>query len=230
MIDFNLLNHRNTMDGRELLGSLPDNITKCVFFDPQYRGILDKMKYGNEGVSRGQERSNLTQMDEPTIKAFISEIARVLAPNGYMFLWVDKFHLLYGLRQWINEPLEIVDMVVWDKQKIGMGYRTRRRCEYCVIVQKYPRRAKVSWKTHNLPDVWQERLTNKTHTHSKPVVLQKMLIEAVTNKEDLVIDPASGGYSVLEACKLTNRNFLGCDLEDKNIQKTDKKFHFSSKS
>lgn len=209
------LNRRLKMDGRELLAQVPDKATKCVFFDPQYRGVLDKMKYGNEGKSRGIERSALPQMDEDTIKEFLAQIERVLAPNGYLFLWIDKFHLLDGsMTAWIKElhSLAIVDMVVWDKQKIGMGYRTRRRCEYCVIVQKEPRKAKSTWQIHNLADVWLEKLTNKAHTHSKPVVLQKQLILAVTNKNDLVIDPCAGGFSVLEACMLTDRNFLGCDL------------------
>ena len=44
-------------------------------------------------------------------------------------------------------------------------------------------------------------------------MLQKQLILATTNENDLVLDPASGGYSVFRACKETNRNFIGCDLE-----------------
>ena len=42
------LNKRNQCDGRELLSALePGSIPLCIF-DPQYRGILDKMQYGNE--------------------------------------------------------------------------------------------------------------------------------------------------------------------------------------
>jgi hypothetical protein len=33
-----------------LLRSLPDGCTPLVFFDPQYRGVLDKLQYGNEGA------------------------------------------------------------------------------------------------------------------------------------------------------------------------------------
>ena len=40
-----------------------------------------------------------------------------------------------------------------------------------------------------------------------------MLIEATTDKGDWVLDPASGGYSVFEACKLSGRNFIGGDIE-----------------
>lgn len=209
-----LLNKKNKLNGLELLDIIPKESIKVSFFDPQYRGVLDKMSYGNEGKNRGQERSALPQMSEEIIAEFISKIEKVLLPNGYLFLWVDKFHLVEGVKDWfINTPsLSVVDMITWDKQKIGMGYRSRRRSEYLIIVQKQPKKAKSTWVIHNIPDVWAEKLTYKPHTHSKPIELQKQLILATTLENDVVLDPASGGFSVFEACKQTGRNFIGTDL------------------
>ena len=51
-----------------------------------------------------------------------------------------------------------------------------------------------------------------THTHSKPIELQTRLIAATTKDGDVVLDPASGGYSVLPACKMIGRDFIGCDI------------------
>lgn len=208
----NLINKKLNIDGVELLKQIPDKSLKVTFFDPQYRGILDKLSYGNEGKSRGKDRSDLPQMSEDIIKTFLKEIERVLTPSGYLFLWVDKFHLVEGVNSWIsNLNMEIVDLITWNKMKIGMGYRTRRKAEYLLVIQKLPKKAKSTWVLHNIPDVWDEKVV-KTHTHSKPIELQKQLILATTNEGDLVCDPASGGFSVFEACKLTNRNFIGGDL------------------
>lgn len=208
----NLINKKLNIDGVELLKQIPDKSLKVTFFDPQYRGILDKLSYGNEGKSRGKDRSDLPQMSEDIIKTFLKEIERVLAPSGYLFLWVDKFHLVEGVNSWIVDlNMEIVDLITWNKMKIGMGYRTRRKSEYLLVIQKLPKKAKSTWTLHNIPDVWDEKVI-KTHTHSKPIELQKQLILATTNEGDLVCDPASGGFSVFEACKLTNRNFIGGDL------------------
>ena len=208
-----LVNKKNKMNGLDLLKQIKDETLKVIFFDPQYRGILDKMSYGNEGVKRGKERSELPQMTEETIKEFVKNIERVLLPNGYLFLWVDKFHLVEGIKKWFDEVsvLHTVDMITWDKKKIGMGYRSRRRSEYLVIIQKEPKKAKSTWVLHDIPDVWEEKIV-KNHTHSKPIELQKKLILATTLEGDLVCDPASGGYSVFEACKEINRNFIGCDI------------------
>lgn len=207
-----LINKKLNIDGVELLKQIPDKSLKVTFFDPQYRGILDKLSYGNEGKSRGKDRSDLPQMSEDIIKTFLKEIERVLTPSGYLFLWVDKFHLVEGVNSWIsNLNMEIVDLITWNKMKIGMGYRTRRKSEYLLVIQKLPKKAKSTWTLHNIPDVWDEKVI-KTNTHSKPIELQKQLILATTNEGDLVCDPASGGFSVFEACKLTNRNFIGGDL------------------
>lgn len=206
------LNQKNQIDGLNLLKNIHESKIKACFFDPQYRGVLDQLNYGNEGISRCQDRSKLSQMTVEDIIKFIQEIDRILIPTGHLFLWVDKYHLCSDVTNWLKETdLNIVDLIVWDKGKLGMGYRSRRKSEYCLILQKSPKRAKDIWKVHNIPDVWYEKV-KKIHPHSKPIELQKVLIEAVTDIEDVIVDPAAGGFSVLEACELCNRNFLGGDL------------------
>ena len=73
---------RVAMDGLDFLAQLPDASIAATFFDPQYRGVLDKLSYGNEGVLRGQKRSALPQMSSDTIAQFIRAIHRVLGPSG----------------------------------------------------------------------------------------------------------------------------------------------------
>lgn len=122
------------MDGLDLLKKIQTNSIDLTFFDPQYRGVLDKMKYGNEG-QRQRGRNKLIQMSESTIKTFIFEIDRVLKPSCYLMLWVDKFHLCEGISSWIiDTKLNIVDLITWNKGKMGMGYRTRKQCEYLLIL------------------------------------------------------------------------------------------------
>ena len=115
--------------GLELMRSLESQSIHLAFFDPQYRGVLDKMQYGNEG--------------ERQIKA------------------------------------------------------------------------KGTWNLHNIRDIHseipQEQL--KLHPHSKPRGLQEALILSCTQEGDIVLDPASGSFSVFECCKETKRNFIGTDLK-----------------
>jgi len=207
-------NIRLKMDGLEFLSHLPNESIPVAFLDPQYRGILDKMNYGNEGKSKEKRRSELQQMPEELIVEFIRGIDTVLIPSGHLFLWIDKFHLCQGFGTWLDETqLEVVDLIVWHKGRFGMGYRSRRVSEYCVVIQKHPKRAKGVWKDHKIRDVWVERTKTRNHPHQKPMRLQGKLIAAVSNEGDYVIDPAAGSFSVMHAARLVNRVFIGCDLE-----------------
>lgn len=206
---------KQQMDGIDLLHKIETNSIPVVFFDPQYRSILDRQSYGNEG-ERQKERAILPQMDTNTIKTFLTQIKRILMPSGHLMLWVDKFIVCSGLQELTGGThLQLVDLITWNKQRMGMGYRTRRVSEYLIIFQKLPIRAKGIWSIHNIPDVWEEKVntSNGNHTHSKPIGLQERLIEAVTNKGDIVADPCAGSYSVLKACLNTGRHFVGCDIE-----------------
>ena len=77
-------------------------------------------------------------------------------------------------------------MIVWNKGKIGMGYRTRRKSEYLIVFQKSPVKVKGCWTYHAIPDVWEEK-TPKTHSHSKPGELQRRLIAATSKKKMLFL-------------------------------------------
>jgi len=205
----------NVGDGLHLLADLPANSVSAAFFDPQYRGVMDKMKYGNEGA-RQKGRAALAQMPEPTICEFLVGLDQCLKPQGHLFLWVDKFHLCEGVDRWLTGvSLEIVDLLVWKKSRMGMGYRTRRQSEYVMILQKPPRRARGVWTDHSLVDVIEENVPRKGHAHRKPIEIQKRLIAAVTRPGDLVVDPAAGSFSVLESCNLVGgRTFFGTDIAD----------------
>jgi len=206
------LNKRLRMDGLVFLKQLPRSTFPAAFFDPQYRGVLDHLAYGNETNSRASNRMKFIQMTKQ-IPEFIREIDRVLMPSGHLFLWMDKFHLVSGFQDWLEDTdLKSVDMLTWEKYRIGMGYRTRRKSEFLIVAQKTPTRAKGVWTVHNIPDVWFERVVGASGVHAKPEKLQKALVEAVTAEGETVIDPAAGTFSVMNACLSCNRNFLGCDI------------------
>jgi len=209
------LDARQKMEGLKMLKAISAASVPLVFFDPQYRSVMDKQKYGNEGEQRGMERAELPQMTNKTIHKFIEQIERILMPSGHLMLWVDKYIVVSGIHALLEgSSLQLVDMITWNKKRMGMGYRSRRYSEHLVVLQKLPVRAKGVWRIHDIPDVWDEKIENgdKNHTHAKPPRLQQTLIRAVTNKNDVVVDPAAGGYSVLTAALATERHFLGCDI------------------
>lgn len=207
-------NVRQRMNGRALLRSLPDRSAALAVIDPQYRAMLDRQAYGNEGA-RQKGRAALQAMTDADIADFVEEVERVLKPSGHLLLWMDKFSLASGhYHGWLMRApaLAVVDLVAWNKLRIGMGRRTRCVTEYVVVAQKDPVRGKGIWTDHSIPDSWQEYSDRSVHAHAKPYVLTQRLIRATTKRGDLVVDPCAGGYGVLDACQASGREFVGCDL------------------
>lgn len=210
-----LRNARQQMSGHALLRGLPDACARLAFLDPQYRSILDKMAYGNEGKGRERRRATLPAMTDHDVALMVEQIERVLRPSGYAILWLDKFmigtgHHLHYFR--FVETMRVVDVGHWNKGRPGMGRRLRCKSEYYLVAQKAPHRAKGTWSDHRLEDAWIEQSDRTEHPHAKPHQLTERLIRATTKKGDLVVDPCAGGYVVLDACRASGREFVGCDL------------------
>lgn len=209
-------NGRNKADGRDMLRRVKPETAAAAFFDPQYRGVMTMLGYGNEGVSRGKRRSRLPQTSDAVMIEILSLLDTALQPSGYVFWWLDKFMVASGEANEIlglsASGFDVVDLLTWDGGRMGMGKRTRQRGQYIMVLQKWPIVAAKTWSDRGIPDVWPEPAPRNDHVHAKPIGLQRRLIEAVTEPGDLVLDPCAGGYTVLEACRISGRRYLGCDL------------------
>jgi site-specific DNA-methyltransferase (adenine-specific) len=206
------LNVAQQGDALELLQSLPEACSPLVFFDPQYRGVLDKLAYGNEGA-RQKGRAKLPAMSDTYIDACCRQAACVLRPSGYLMLWADAFNLCQAHHLRIADVLSCVDLIAWDKGgNFGNGPRSRRRGSYLLVLQKPPIVAKKTWTDHAIADRWTEQIDRRLHAHIKPIGLIERLIGAATKPGDLVIDPAAGSFVVMHAARALERDFIGCDL------------------
>jgi site-specific DNA-methyltransferase (adenine-specific) len=217
-----LINKKNCMDGLELLGVLDNESVDACIFDPEYRQIMDKLKFGNEGKSRQVARSQLTQMSDETIIKFLKEIYRVLKPSSYLGIWTDKFIVAEGHHNtWFQDKyfdgIDLVDLINW-KKGFGMGKRSRRTCEFLVIMQKLPKTTK-NWTDKGIPDCFEEKIPNprnkELHVHRKPIEFTTRLIRSIVPANGLVLDPAAGSFSTFDACKLAGVNFMGSEIEER---------------
>jgi len=207
-------NHRNKVGGLTLLARVDDSAAALAWFDPQHTSVLDRQEYGN-AIARQKGRGSLAEMHEPTIRAFVAEIERALKPSGHLMLWVDKFVVAErAWAGWVSREtnLRCVDLLHWNKGRIGLGRRLRCQSEYLVVMQKEPLRAARIWTDRGIPDTWLEGADRGRHPHAKPLALVQRLIRATTKRGEIVIDPAAGGFCVLDACLATGRTFLGCDI------------------
>jgi site-specific DNA-methyltransferase (adenine-specific) len=80
------------------------------------------------------------------------------------------------------------------------------------------------WMVDVYPKDWVElnniQRNNKEYTGyntQKPKALLERIIKASSNENDLVADFYAGSFTTAEVCKDLNRNFIGCDINQKCI-------------
>ncbi|WP_216361641.1 DNA-methyltransferase [endosymbiont GvMRE of Glomus versiforme] len=198
--------------------SLPKNSASLVFLDPQYEKVSTVLKLDYP----------LHFQSDYQISHILKEIERVLKPSGFCLLWVNKTILgTDRVPNWLLQAsqLKIVDLLVWNKSRFGLGSWLRSQAEFAFLLQKQPTNSKL-FKNRSFGNVWTEDslpANQRKHPHQKPKELIKALIEATTQEGDLIIDPCAGSFIVLEACQETNREFIGCDLTFKEIEEFKRK-------
>lgn len=101
----------------------------------------------------------------------------------------------------------------WDKMKTVMNLP-----EYDDIVYKFNIQT-------GLTDVWSDinfydRKEKKFHSTQKPIPLMERLVKCSTNEGDTVLDVFGGSGSTGVACKLLNRNFVGCEIDEEYYAKS----------
>ena len=204
----------------ELLTNLKESSVSLVFFDPQYEPVKNVLSLNY----------HLYSQSDYQILRILEQIERVLKPSSFCLLWVNK--TLLGndrIPLWLlkTPSLKIVDFLVWHKKNtLGLGSWLRSNAEFCFLIQKFPQTGK-RFKNRSFGNVWEEKVisvSKRKHPHQKPANLIKALIEATTEKGDLIVDPCAGSFVVLEVCQELKRKFLGCDLTFREMKEFRQKF------
>ncbi|CAI2188919.1 7437_t:CDS:10 [Funneliformis geosporum] len=126
-----------------------------------------------------------------------------------------------GLKLLKSLPNNSVKLAFFDPQyekanhpHFGLGAYFRNQAEFAYLIQKEPWQSK-EFKDRSLGNVYHEQpkiISLRNHPHEKPLTLTKKLIQATTEKGDLIVDPCAGGFGVLKVCRETGREFIGYDL------------------
>ncbi|MCE8167184.1 MAG: site-specific DNA-methyltransferase [Candidatus Moeniiplasma glomeromycotorum] len=203
-----LPNTPQTGEALELLTSLTENSVSLIFLDPQYQPARQVLPTNYPLYSQSDYQ----------ILRILEQVERVLKPSAFCLLWVNK--TLLGndrITLWLlkTPTLKIVDFLVWHKKNsLGLGVWLRSNAEFCFLIQKFPTNGKL-FKNRSFGNVWEEPVIpnhQRKHPHQKPKRLIKALIEATTEKGELIVDPCAGSFVVLEVCQELEREFMGCDL------------------
>jgi site-specific DNA-methyltransferase (adenine-specific) len=198
------------------LRSLPDASVDLVVTDPPYESLEKHRAIGTTTrLKKSKASSNewFTVFPNTRFADLFAELYRVLKRDRHFYLFCDQETMFIakpvgeaaGFRFW--KPL------VWDKQKMGMGYHYRARYEMILFFEKGKR------KLNNLgiPDIISVLRIRNGYPTEKPADVARVLIEQSTQPGEIVVDPFAGAGSTGIAALETRRRFVGNDLADSAV-------------
>ena len=196
---------------------------RMVFSDPPYNVPIDG-HVGNSGKTQHREFAMATgEMDQAEFTKFLAtafrNMANVSCDGAIHFLCMDWRHQLEMLTAGTEVYSELKNLIVWVKDRGGMGtfYRSRYEHIYIYKVGSAPHVNTFELGQHGRyrTNVWEYRAidTRKTgpmdelslHPTCKPVEMIADAIRDVSGRNDIVLDVFGGSGSTLIAAEKTGR-------------------------
>ena len=203
-------------DSYELIKKLPDKSVDCVYIDIPY----EMQSGGKGGGAFGNRIHNLIRKDMKNIieginYSIFDEIKRVLKKIN-IFIWCNKQQIFNIMNIFKDYSLEIL---VWAKDNPTPFTNNvwLSDLEYCL----YFRESGVKLNDgYEIKSKWYQSPINKKdkdlydHPTIKPLELVKRHLLHATQENDIVLDCFLGSGTTAEASLLTNRRYIGFEINE----------------
>lgn len=199
------------LDAVEFLESLPNASVDLIVTDPPYESLEKHRAIGTTTRLKHSKASSNNWFQifpNERFPELLAQLYRVLKPNSHFYLFCDQETMFVikplaeqaGFRFW--KP------IVWDKQKIGMGYHYRSRYEFVLFFEKGKRKL----LDLSVPDVLAYPRIHRGYPTEKPWQVSQVLLSQSSEPGQIVLDPFMGSGSVGVAALRNQRRFLGNDI------------------
>ena len=226
-------------DCLELMKSIPDGSIDAIITDPPYGTTACKW---DSVIDFDLMWEQLNRIIKPNgaIVLFGSEpfssALRMSNIKNYKYDWIWNKNKKTGFMQGQTKPLNDYENIsVFGSFKLmaqafngtynpqgaieteGKKYSNKRKEDH-ITGNRADGETKKSFT--NLPSrvLYIKSETNTFHPTQKTVALMEYLIKTYTNENETVLDFTMGSGSTGVACKNTNRNFIGIEMDDKYFE------------
>lgn len=137
------------------------------------------------------------------------ELERVMTEDAPLFVFCDDIY--YAVLVGLFYEWKQINLLVWDKKRIGMGKPFRKRHELLFYANRGT--PEVNGTMSHIPTILEYPLTKQHHGAEKPVDLCEALIGEFCPLRGTVLDLFMGSGTTGVAAKHTGRAFIGCELD-----------------
>jgi len=226
-------------------GSIDCVITDCPYHivsggcsqDKDLGGIFSRGKKGNlyrqgtkhvslSGILNDSDPSTyarqgkLFKYNDIKFKDWLPYAYDVLKDDSHCYIMINARNLKDLWVEAEKVGFKFQQLIVWDKGNSTPNKYYLNSYELILMFRKGKAKDINNMGTKNILKINNIR-GNKMHPTEKPVELMKILIENSTQEKETVLDLFMGGGSTGIACKETNRNFIGIEIDERyyNIAK-----------
>jgi len=207
-----------------VMRDIPDKSIDLVLTDPPY-GINylshrtdnhDKLK--NDGFEEWKQ----------CLPLWMAEFKRVLTDTGCCCCCCGggKTPVTAIFTMEAIKHFNLIQTLVWKKH-IGLGWNYRPAYENIVVLSKSKDGYNFYDETKSCSNVimgFNQDIPQKgEHPTQKPVKLMQYLLNIHSKENDIVLEPFAGGGSTLEACKNSNRKFIGIEISQNYVDIANKR-------
>jgi site-specific DNA-methyltransferase (adenine-specific) len=207
--------HLSQGDAVDWLRALPSESIDLVVTDPPYESLEKHRAIGTTTRLKHSKASSNDWFEifpNARFPELFAAVYRVLKPNTHFYLFCDP-ETMFVAKQAADQMDERARFkfwkpLIWNKQRIGMGYHYRAKYECILFFEKGKR------KLNNLgiSDIIDCPRVIGGYPAEKPPQVASVLVEQSSQVGELVIDPFMGSGSTGVAAISNGRDFKGNDL------------------
>lgn len=207
----------NRMDCMELMTSMGGGEVDLIVTDPPY--LFKSLSGGGIAPKRTYFQS-LNKMDEGIGDEQLDEFIRVLKePN--LYLWGNWPLIQQYLRYFADKKVN-TNLLTWHKLNPAplCSNNYLKDTEYCLYVRGKGVKLYGGYadhKTYWLSSNNDIRQSKTGHPAVKPLEIISQMVKNSSLEGQTVFDPYLGSGTTAVACKMLNRNCIGCEIEEKYI-------------
>ena len=160
------------------------------------------------------KQGKLFKHNEVKFSEWLPEIYRVLKDDTHAYIYINARNIKELQTEAEKAGFQYQNIIIWEKGNATPNRYYLQAYEMILLLRKGKARNINNMGTKNLLKV-KNIIGKKTHPTEKPVELNKIFIENSSNQGELVLDPFMGSGSCGVACKETDRNFVGIEIDEK---------------
>ena len=209
-------------DALEVMKGMGDNSIDLIIIDPPYkttkRGISKKTTTGGLVRSELGKQGKIFKHNDISPKEYIPELYRVLKEGSHCYIMTNHVNLQEMLNTATEYGFHFIKCLIRDKGNKIMGQCYMSQFEYILFLGKGKHKKINNCGTSDILSVPNKKTKDENgknlHDVEKPVELMKILIENSSLEGDTVLDCFMGIGSTGIACAITNRDFIGIELDE----------------